>query len=57
MKRKGIGALVAEVILGPILNAGIQKMDECSAELCLCFFTAYIYLKELKRQVALMPAR
>lgn len=37
MKRKDIGALVAEVILGPILNAGIQKMDECSAGLCLCF--------------------
>lgn len=35
MARKGIGAQGAEVILGPILNADIQTMDECSAELCL----------------------
>lgn len=37
MERKGIGAPITEVISGPILNIGIQKMDECSFELCLCF--------------------
>jgi len=37
MERKGIVSPAVEVISGPILNAGTQKMEECSAELCLCF--------------------
>lgn len=47
MARKGIGAQGAEVILGPILNADIQTMDECSAELCLWFLRPIYILRSL----------